>query len=126
MSESLGLSHENPHQADSDAQVTAELLLLIQEKMKSLPLVTMEKIAELSQQTARETSTFIQQTYEQMKKQVTPLNPAYQVVSGIALRKKEVPLLKKRSIRLVRIPKLKKPKKNCLANVSLIVRNRVG
>lgn len=57
--------------------------------MKSLPLVTMEKIAELSQQTARETSTFIQQTYEQMKKQVTPLNPAYQVVSGIALRKKK-------------------------------------
>lgn len=35
--------------------------------MKSLPLVTMEKIAELSQQTARETSAFIQQTYEQMK-----------------------------------------------------------
>ena len=32
LSESLGLSHENPHQADSDAQVTAELLLLIQEK----------------------------------------------------------------------------------------------
>ena len=44
LSESLGLSHENPHQADSDAQVTAELLLLIQEKMKSLPLVTMEKL----------------------------------------------------------------------------------
>lgn len=126
MSESLGLSHENPHQADSDAQVTAELLLLIQEKMKSLPLVTMEKIAELSQQTARETSAFIQQTYEQMKKQVTPLNPAYQVVSGIALRKKKFLFLKKRSIRLARIPKLKKPKKNCLANVSLIVRNRVG
>lgn len=79
--------------------------------MKSLPLVTMEKIAELSQQTARETSTFIQQTYEQMKKQVTPLNPAYQVVSGIALRKKEVPLLKKRSIRLARIPKLKSQRK---------------
>lgn len=94
--------------------------------MKSLPLVTMEKIAELSQQTARETSAFIQQTYEQMKKQVTPLNPAYQVVSGIALRKKKFLFLKKRSIRLVRIPKLKKPKKNCLANVSLIVRNRVG
>jgi len=34
LSESLGLSHENPHQADSDAQVTAELLLLIQEKIE--------------------------------------------------------------------------------------------
>ncbi|MGH2233595.1 hypothetical protein ACQ1ZI_18720, partial [Enterococcus faecalis] len=75
--ESLGLSDEYSHQADSHAQVTAELLLLIEEKMKSLPLVTMEKIAELSQQTARESSAFIQQTYEQMKKQVTPLNPAY-------------------------------------------------
>lgn len=110
LSESLGLSHENPHQADSDAQVTAELLLLIQEKMKSLPLVTMEKIAELSQQTARETSTFIQQTYEQMKKQVTPLNPAYQVVSGIALRKKEVPLFEETFYQTSTYPKTKKAK----------------
>ncbi|EIB3066628.1 ATP-dependent DNA helicase DinG [Enterococcus faecalis] len=110
LSESLGLSHENPHQADSDAQVTAELLLLIQEKMKSLPLVTMEKIAELSQQTARETSAFIQQTYEQMKKQVTPLNPAYQVVSGIALRKKEVPLFEETFYQTSTYPKTKKAK----------------
>ena len=33
------------------------------------------------------------------------------MVSGIALRKKEVPLLKKRSIRLARIPKLKAKEK---------------
>ena len=66
LSESLGLSHENPHQADSDAQVTAELLLLIQEN-EIFTISHYGKIAELSQQTARETSTFIQQTYEQMK-----------------------------------------------------------
>lgn len=78
--------------------------------MKSLPLVTMEKIAELSQQTARETSTFIQQTYEQMKKQVTPLNPAYQVVSGIALRKKEVPLFEETFYQTSTYPKTKKAK----------------
>ncbi|WP_449606872.1 hypothetical protein, partial [Pseudomonas aeruginosa] len=78
--------------------------------MKSLPLVTMEKIAELSQQTARETSAFIQQTYEQMKKQVTPLNPAYQVVSGIALRKKEVPLFEETFYQTSTYPKTKKAK----------------
>lgn len=45
-----------------------------------------------------------------MKKQVTPLNPAYQVVSGIALRKKEVPLFEETFYQTSTYPKTKKAK----------------
>ena len=93
--------------------------------MKSLPLVTMEKIAELSQQTARETSAFIQQTYEQMKTSHT-IKSSLSSGQWHCFTQKEVPLFEETFYQTSTYPKTKKPKKNCLANVSLIVRNRVG
>ncbi|MGK0551653.1 helicase C-terminal domain-containing protein [Enterococcus faecalis] len=110
LAESFGLAHENPHQADSDAKVTADLLLLIQEKMRALPLVTMEQIALLSEQTARETSDFIRQTYEKMKQEIQPLDPNCQVIGGIALRKQTVPLFEEPLYDTKPYPKTKQAK----------------
>ncbi|BDP84819.1 hypothetical protein EfmAA610_20290 [Enterococcus faecium] len=45
LSESLGFIHENPHQADSDAEVTGQLLLLIEERMRKLPIITLEQMS---------------------------------------------------------------------------------
>lgn len=92
LAESLGLVHDNPHQADSDAQVTAELLLLIERKMQRLPLVTMEKIAALSHKLGMNTHDYILNQYEAMKKEIQPLANQLKVVDGLVLRKKEVPL----------------------------------
>lgn len=39
-----GLNHERPHQADSDAYVTAELLMILLEKLASLPKITLEQL----------------------------------------------------------------------------------
>jgi ATP-dependent DNA helicase DinG len=44
LAEYLGLEHENPHQADSDAEVTARLLMHLLEKLDSLPLLTLERL----------------------------------------------------------------------------------
>lgn len=44
----FSLSHDRPHQADSDAEVTALLCLSLFEKLESLPLVTLEMLAQLS------------------------------------------------------------------------------
>jgi ATP-dependent DNA helicase DinG len=41
------IEHTSPHQADSDAQVTAELLLLLLEKMSALPLITLQRLQPL-------------------------------------------------------------------------------
>ncbi|WP_226534974.1 ATP-dependent DNA helicase DinG [Fictibacillus halophilus] len=45
LAEYLGLEHENPHQADSDAEVTAMLLIHLLEKLEALPLLTLERLS---------------------------------------------------------------------------------
>lgn len=110
LSESLGLAHDNPHQADSDAQVTAELLLLIEAKMRRLPLITMEKIASLSKQTGMDTSFYIKTIYEEMKEIITPLDTSLHVVSGIALKKKPEILFETQLYGENEYPKRKKTK----------------
>lgn len=44
----LELEHENPHQALSDAYVTAELFICLSQKMMMIPYVTLKKMLELS------------------------------------------------------------------------------
>lgn len=87
----FGLTHENPHQADSDAEVTAMLLLYIESVMRSLPLVTMEQIARLASHTGMQTGTFIKKVTQEMRQLTTPLPEELMVVSGIALKRKTVP-----------------------------------
>lgn len=48
LAEYLHIEHENPHQADSDAEVTARILLLLIEKLKKLPLTTLKQLYALS------------------------------------------------------------------------------
>ncbi|MDP7978413.1 ATP-dependent DNA helicase DinG [Bacillus multifaciens] len=43
-----GFDHDQPHRADSDAMVTAEIFLQFLSKMDSLPLVTLQSLYELS------------------------------------------------------------------------------
>lgn len=45
LAEFLGLEHENPHQADSDAEVTAMLLMHLLDKLETLPLLTLERLS---------------------------------------------------------------------------------
>jgi ATP-dependent DNA helicase DinG len=48
LAQMLNLPHENPHQADSDAEVTAKLFLALLEKLHSLPIVTLQQLQRLS------------------------------------------------------------------------------
>ena len=43
-----GLQHDRPHQADSDAYVTAELLLILFDRLLNLPLLTLRQLNKLS------------------------------------------------------------------------------
>jgi ATP-dependent DNA helicase DinG len=40
----LNLNHDRPHQADSDAEVTAEILVILLKKLVDLPLLTLQKL----------------------------------------------------------------------------------
>jgi ATP-dependent DNA helicase DinG len=90
LAESLGLVHENPHQADSDAEVTAALLLYIESIMRELPWVTLKQIAQLSGQMGMQTSQYIQRIINEQEKQ--PLPDYLEEVDGLVLRKKQVAL----------------------------------
>ncbi|MBF8808300.1 MAG: DEAD/DEAH box helicase family protein [Enterococcus lacertideformus] len=92
LADSLGFTHENPHQADSDAEVTAQLLLLIEERMRNLPLITLEAITTLSGQTGKDTGVFIQTVMEEMKEHPKPLDKNLEIIDGLALQKKQVEL----------------------------------
>lgn len=92
LAESLGLTHDNPHQADSDAEVTGALLLYMEAKMRELPAITLQMIAEKAQVLAMETGTFIQQVAQEVPGQSEDLADDLEIVSGLALKKKTVPL----------------------------------
>lgn len=42
------LQHDRPHQADSDAQVTAELFLILVNRLSQLPVMTLNQLSQLS------------------------------------------------------------------------------
>ena len=115
LAESLGIEHENPHQAASDAEVTANLLLRIEEKARELPLVTIEKIAELSGVTSYQTDQYLQQLASEMQQGPTKLAMDLMVVEGVALKKKEVPLYQ-HPLYTTKYPKTKKEKEKLFQN----------
>ncbi|EOT41056.1 helicase C-terminal domain-containing protein [Enterococcus dispar] len=92
LAESFGLQHDNPHQADSDAEVTAALLLYIEAVMRQLPLVTLQTISELAILTAMQTGDYIKNIYQQQLKENPLLSEELEIVAGIALRKKAITL----------------------------------
>lgn len=92
LAQELALTHENPHQADSDAEVTAQLLLRLKDKMKRLPFVTLEAIAARGEHLAFQTQTFIEEVLTELREQPQELAPELQIVNGLALQKKAVPL----------------------------------
>ncbi|TFE30038.1 ATP-dependent DNA helicase DinG [Cohnella luojiensis] len=44
LTQTLGIDHDRPHQADSDAVATAELFLLCVNKLRTLPLFTLQRL----------------------------------------------------------------------------------
>lgn len=92
LAEELQLIHENPHQADSDADVTAQLLLYLETKIKALPIITLEKIIDTADQMAFQTKDYLLDCLADMQADPQPLSKELVLVHGLALRKKKVAL----------------------------------
>ncbi|MGX7229146.1 helicase C-terminal domain-containing protein [Enterococcus pseudoavium] len=92
LAEELNLVHENPHQADSDADVTAQLLLHLATQIKKLPIITLEKIIATADQMAFQTKDFLVTCLTEMQANPQPLSDDLAIIHGLALRKKRVPL----------------------------------
>ncbi|GIN85692.1 ATP-dependent helicase DinG [Heyndrickxia sporothermodurans] len=89
LTESLSIQHERPHQADSDARVTAELLLQLMNRAKELPLVTLEKLSALSMELKSNIEIVFQKVVKEKRKHIENLPTHLEVFRGIALRQKK-------------------------------------
>ncbi|WNQ14269.1 ATP-dependent DNA helicase DinG [Paenibacillus aurantius] len=67
--QALGIPHERPHQADSDAEVTAELWLRCIQKFEELPLLTVQRLAALFQDETTDLAWFM--TEQGKRKEMT-------------------------------------------------------
>lgn len=93
----LGFDHERPHQADSDALATAELLIAILQRAATLPMVTLQSLVELPLALARDTKRIFQLALEENQAEPQLLPNQLQVIAGLAIRRfsKPAPLSNK-------------------------------
>ena len=112
LAEELHLVHENPHQADSDADVTAQLLLYLDSKIKELPIITVEKIVETADQMAFQTKNYLEECLKEMQEDPRPLSDELVIIRGLALRKKRVPLFSESYFGVKAYPRSRKAKEN--------------
>lgn len=82
----LGYDLDRPHNALFDAEATAFVLQKLKKRVESLPLVTLERLVELSFYCTAETSLFFEHTLEEMKENPRDLPDDLIVVNGIALK----------------------------------------
>lgn len=78
-----------PHRADSDALVTAKLLLQIIDKIETLPQVTLNTLTALSKGLLRDTNYIFEAIADRGRRQRRPLGKQYQQVRNIVVKKQD-------------------------------------
>ncbi|HFI0256391.1 TPA: bifunctional DnaQ family exonuclease/ATP-dependent helicase [Streptococcus suis] len=88
LADQLGLQLEQAHTAIADAKATAELLIKIQEKIKSLPKQTVEQILSLADNLLYESRLVIDEVYADLS---TWLPEGLEEIHGLVLKKPTTP-----------------------------------
>ncbi|MBB6175572.1 ATP-dependent DNA helicase DinG [Anoxybacillus tengchongensis] len=86
LAEALSLAHDRPHQADCDAEATAQLLLFLLHKLSRLPLVTLKQLRRHSQALKSELTALLDQ-YITKKERSLQQNEETIEYEGVALKK---------------------------------------
>lgn len=82
-----GLNHERPHQADSDAYVTAELLMILLNRLLSLPLITLQQLLKHSGGLKSDVALLLDEIILEKEQSTEELSYMYEVHRGIVLKK---------------------------------------
>ena len=82
-----GLSHERPHQADSDAFVTGELLLILFQRLKNLPLATIRQLHKLSYSLKSDLDEILAVKMAEKEKSIEEIPTHLEQYRGIVLKK---------------------------------------
>ncbi|MEI5907221.1 ATP-dependent DNA helicase DinG [Bacillus spongiae] len=89
LSEQFSFQHDRPHQADSDAMVTAELLLMFMDKIQKLPLMTLKKLSELAKDLRSDLDLLFDYFVQQKEKYVEELPVSLESYRGLVIGKNE-------------------------------------
>ncbi|MGT2926374.1 bifunctional DnaQ family exonuclease/ATP-dependent helicase [Streptococcus cuniculipharyngis] len=85
LAKTLGVELEQAHTAIADATATAEIFLLLMEKIKQLPRHTLEQLATLADNLIFESRLLIDRALAETPK--IPLSPSYQLVNQLVLKR---------------------------------------
>lgn len=111
LAETLNLKHDNPHQALSDAYVTAELFICLCEKLETIPYVTLKKMTELSYLLGVDNSILFEKVLwsKESDLQKTTLKNV-KTIEHISLKEKNYSFKEKKVRKEARFPKTKEQK----------------
>ncbi|MFY8331831.1 helicase C-terminal domain-containing protein [Vagococcus carniphilus] len=111
LAETLNLTHDNPHQALSDAYVTAELFICLCEKLKTIPYVTLKKMTELSYLLGVDNSMLFEEVLLSKESQLNQTEfDRVKTIESISLREKDYTFKEKKVREKKDFPKTNKEK----------------
>ena len=87
LAEQENLRHDRPHQADSDAEVTAELLLIFLNRLMTLPRHTLKQLVPLAGGLKSDLQQLLDEMLEQLEGTEITLPQHIEIFKGIALKK---------------------------------------
>ncbi|CAM2952310.1 helicase C-terminal domain-containing protein [Dellaglioa algida] len=87
LSQYLNLTHENPHHADSDAHVTAELFIYLLKRLEEIPSETLFEINRLSSFLLRDTKELFTDAYGIKQANQERLSDEQHIVGGLVLQR---------------------------------------
>ncbi|WP_216829217.1 ATP-dependent DNA helicase DinG [Alkalihalobacterium elongatum] len=90
LAESFNFNHDRPHQADSDAEVTALLLLEMLHKIEKLPIITLQNLKEITERLKSDFDTLLDPVINSKLKSVNVEDDdEFEIYRQIALRKRK-------------------------------------
>lgn len=89
LAQRFDFSHDRPHQADSDALVTAEIFLFLIEKLNKLPLVTLQSLQKLSYYFQSDIKDILSEVIINKMLKILDDEKQFDIFSGFALKKRE-------------------------------------
>lgn len=86
LTQAFGIGHDRPHQADSDALATAELFVIAASKIRSLPLLTLQRLGALFDPGQSDLGWFLALVLQERELNPLPDNSGYHYYRQFAMK----------------------------------------
>ncbi|MCQ6273906.1 ATP-dependent DNA helicase DinG [Bacillus sp. V3B] len=84
-----GVNHERPHQADSDAYATGELLLILFARLRELPFKTIKKLYKLSDGLKGDLNEVLEELLKDKERKIEELSLQLEEYHGVYIKKSQ-------------------------------------